>query len=74
MSDRLEDSSTEEVNRRLATAAAEAHAAEARVDWRAAGDAWRRYRLIADQGRSQDDLLAEGARLSKLAVDLAEQA
>jgi hypothetical protein len=48
-----------------------ARAAEARSDDAAAGEAWRRYRLIRDAARDPDELLAEGIALSKCAIDLA---
>ncbi|MGI8592848.1 MAG: hypothetical protein ACR2ML_00480 [Solirubrobacteraceae bacterium] len=56
---------------RLGATAEEARAAEQSGDWRAANDAWRRYRLIADAQRDPDDLLADGIRLSRLAIELA---
>ncbi|HWW66511.1 MAG TPA: hypothetical protein VNY83_00875 [Solirubrobacterales bacterium] len=56
---------------RLAEAAAMARAAEARRDERAAGEAWRRYRLIRDAGRDPEELLAEGIALSNQALALA---
>ena len=59
---------------RLSATAEEARAAEQSGDWRAANDAWRRYRLIADAQRDPNDLLADGVRLSKLAVELARSA
>jgi hypothetical protein len=55
---------------RLERAAAEAHAAQARGDTWAAGDAWRRYVLIADALRDPQELLDEGIALSKIAIDL----
>jgi hypothetical protein len=42
-----------------------AHLAEQRRDEPAAGEAWRRYRLIRDAARDPDDLLAEGIALSE---------
>ncbi|MDP9133519.1 MAG: hypothetical protein M3N56_01680 [Actinomycetota bacterium] len=51
-------------------AAAVARAAEARQDDWAAGDAWRRYRLIRDAARDPDELLAQGVALSQQAVEL----
>jgi hypothetical protein len=48
-----------------------ARAAEARRDERAAGEAWRRYRLIRDAGRDPEELLAEGIALSNQALALA---
>jgi hypothetical protein len=56
--------------RRLAHAAAEAHAATERGDPWAAGDAWRRYVLIEDALRDPQELLDEGVALSKVAIDL----
>ena len=56
---------------RLEEAGRAAHAAEARHDEAAAGEAWRRYRLIRDAGRDPDELLAEGIALSNLAIALA---
>ena len=56
---------------RLDEAGRAAHAAEARHDEAAAGDAWRRYRLIRDAGRDPDELLAEGVALSDQAIRLA---
>lgn len=60
--------------KRLAELAAEARAAEVRGDEWAAGDAWRSYELVRDAGRDPDELLAEGIALSRMALDLAEQA
>jgi hypothetical protein len=59
---------------RLRDAARIAHAAEARGDDAAAGEAWRRYRLIRDARRDPDELLAEGIALSKWAIGLAASA
>lgn len=56
---------------RLQAAAQAAHAAEARGDDAAAGEAWRRYRLIRDARRDPDELLAEGIALSNMAMELA---
>jgi negative regulator of sigma E activity len=56
---------------RLQEAARAAHAAEARGDDAAAGEAWRRYRLIRDARRDPDELLAEGIALSNMAMALA---
>jgi hypothetical protein len=56
---------------RLQEAARAARAAEARHDDVAAGEAWRRYRLIRDAGRDPDELLAEGIALSARAAELA---
>lgn len=56
---------------RLGDAARIAHAAEARGDDAAAGEAWRRYRLIRDAARDPDELLAEGVALSRWAIELA---
>ncbi len=55
----------------LAEAADAARAAEARHDDAAAGEAWRRYRLIRDAARDPDELLAEGVALSEQAARLA---
>jgi negative regulator of sigma E activity len=57
--------------KRLDEAAATARAAEARGEDNAAGDAWRRYRLIRDAARDPDELLAEGIALSLSAIELA---
>ena len=59
-----------EQQRRLAEAAAAAHAAEDRGDPFAAHDAWRRYVLIEDAQRDPQDLLDEGIALSNVAIDL----
>lgn len=59
--------------RRLDEAAAAAHAALDRGDHWAAGDAWRRYVLIEDAMRDPQELLDEGVRLSKVAIDLWQQ-
>jgi hypothetical protein len=59
---------------RLARITAEAHAAGARGDGWAVGEAWRRYELVRDAGRDPEDLLAEGIALSAIALDLADQA
>jgi len=56
---------------RLDEAARLAHAAEASGDDAAAGEAWRRYRLIRDGTRDPDELLAEGISLSTRAIELA---
>lgn len=56
---------------RLDDAAQSARAAEASGDDAAAGEAWRRYRLIRDGARDPDELLAEGISLSIRAIDLA---
>jgi hypothetical protein len=56
---------------RLRDAARTAHAAEARGDDAAAGEAWRRYRLVRDAGRDPEELLAEGIALSEWAIGLA---
>ena len=58
---------------RLARLASVAHAAEARGDGWAAGEAWRSYELVRDGGRDPDELLAEGVALSVMALDLAQQ-
>jgi len=57
--------------KRLDEAAATARAAEARGEDNAAGEAWRRYRLIRDAVRDPDELLAEGIALSLSAIELA---
>lgn len=59
---------------RLAELAEEARAAEKRGEGWAAGEAWRRYELVRDGGRDPDELLDEGIALSRMAVDLVEQA
>ncbi len=59
------------LKKRLDDAADAARAAEARRDDRAAGEAWRRYRLIRDAARNPDQLLAEGVALSNQALALA---
>ncbi len=74
MIERDDDRATEPASERLAATAEEARAAEQSGDWRAANDAWRRYRLIADTQRDPDDLLADGIRLSRLAIELARPA
>ncbi|MFL5816050.1 MAG: hypothetical protein ACJ76L_00460 [Conexibacter sp.] len=56
---------------RLQQAARDAHAAEARADFAAANEAWRRYRLIEDASRDPDELLAEGIALSQMGIELA---
>jgi negative regulator of sigma E activity len=48
-----------------------ARAAEACGEDEAAGEAWRRYRLIRDAARNPDELLAEGIALSRSAIELA---
>jgi negative regulator of sigma E activity len=48
-----------------------ARAAEASGEDAAAGEAWRRYRLIRDAARDPDELLAEGIALSLSAMELA---
>jgi hypothetical protein len=63
----------DERKQRLAELAASAHAAEARGDGWAAGEAWRRYELVRDAARDPDELLAEGIALSAMALDLARQ-
>jgi negative regulator of sigma E activity len=55
----------------LDEAAEVARAAEARGQDKAAGEAWRRYRLIRDAARDPDELLAEGVALSRSAIELA---
>jgi negative regulator of sigma E activity len=57
--------------KRLDEAAATARAAEALGEDNAAGEAWRRYRLIRDAARDPDELLAEGIALSLSAIELA---
>lgn len=57
--------------RRLNEACSAARAAEARGEDAAAGEAWRRYRLIRDAARDPDELLAEGIALSRSAIELA---
>jgi negative regulator of sigma E activity len=56
---------------RLDEAAKAARTAEACSEDHAAGDAWRRYRLIRDAARDPDELLAEGVALSLSAIELA---
>jgi len=56
---------------RLAEASRAARVAEASGEDAAAGEAWRRYRLIRDAARDPDELLAEGIALSRSAIDLA---
>ena len=56
---------------RLSAAAQQAGADE--DGWRA-GEIWRRYELVRDAGRDPEELLAEGIALSRLAIELAEQA
>ncbi len=58
---------------RLAGLAREASAAAERGDAAAAGDAWRRYRLVRDAQRDPDELLAEGIALSVMALELSRQ-
>jgi negative regulator of sigma E activity len=48
-----------------------ARAAEASGEDEAAGEAWRRYRLIRDAARDPNELLAEGIALSLSAMELA---
>jgi hypothetical protein len=55
--------------RRLEEASREAHAAEARGEDAAAGEAWRRYRLIRGASRDPDELLAEGIALSRSVIE-----
>jgi hypothetical protein len=57
--------------RRLDEASRVARAAEASGEDAAAGEAWRRYRLIRDAARDPDELLAEGIALSRSAMELA---
>lgn len=57
--------------RRLDEASRAARAAEASGEDAAAGEAWRRYRLIRDAARDPDVLLAEGIALSRSAIELA---
>jgi len=57
--------------RRLDEASRVARAAEASGEDAAAGEAWRRYRLIRDATRDPDELLAEGVALSRSAMELA---
>jgi negative regulator of sigma E activity len=58
-------------SRRLDEASRTARAAEASGDDVAAGEAWRRYRLIRDAARDPDELLEEGIALSRSAIELA---
>jgi negative regulator of sigma E activity len=57
--------------KRLAELAREAHVAEASGENAAAGEAWRRYRLVRDAVRDPEALLAEGVSLSRSAIELA---
>jgi negative regulator of sigma E activity len=57
--------------RRLDEVSRVARAAEASGEDAAAGEAWRRYRLIRDAARDPDELLAEGLALSRSAMELA---
>jgi negative regulator of sigma E activity len=57
--------------KRLDEASQAARAAEASDEDAAAGEAWRRYRLIRDAARDPDELLAEGIALSRSAMELA---
>jgi hypothetical protein len=57
--------SAETGGERLRRAAGEARAAEARDDFAAANEAWRRYRLVGDALRDPDDLIAEGIAISE---------
>lgn len=59
---------------RLRDLAAAATAASERGDGWAANELWREYELVRDGGRDPDELLAEGVRLSRMAIELAEQA
>lgn len=58
-------------SRRLDEASRAARAAEACGEDAAAGEAWRRYRLVRDAARDPDELLAEGIALSRCAIELA---
>jgi negative regulator of sigma E activity len=58
------------VTKRLDAAAREARVAEASGENAAAGEAWRRYRLIRDAARDPDELLAEGIALSRSAIEM----
>jgi negative regulator of sigma E activity len=58
-------------SRRLDDVSRAARAAEASGEDAAAGEAWRRYRLIRDAARDPDKLLAEGIDLSERAIELA---
>jgi negative regulator of sigma E activity len=60
-----------DAKQRLEEAALAAHDAEAREDFTAANEAWRRYRLIGDTLRDPDELLAEGVAISERARALA---
>jgi negative regulator of sigma E activity len=55
--------------RRLEEASRTARAAEAADEDGAAGEAWRRYRLIRDAARDPDELLAEGIALSRTMIE-----
>lgn len=67
----LETMSSQAPSSRLMQAARAARLAESRRDESAAGEAWRRYRLIRDAARDPDELLAEGVALSEQAIRLA---
>jgi len=54
---------------RLQEASRKARAAEASGEDVAAGEAWRRYRLIRDAARDPDELLAEGIVLSQIKIE-----
>jgi len=60
--------------RELERLAAAARDAGERGDGWHAGELWRSYELVRDAGRDPDELLAEGVALSRVAMDLAEQA
>lgn len=60
--------------RELERLAEEARKAGERGDGWRAGELWRRYELVRDAGRDPDELLAEGVALSRVAMELADQA
>ncbi len=59
---------------RLRDLAAAANAASERGAGWAANELWREYELVRDGGRDPDELLDEGVRLSRMAIELSEQA
>ena len=59
---------------RLKELATAANAASDRGDGHAANELWRKYELVRDAGRDPDELIADGLRLSRMAVELAAQA
>ena len=59
---------------RLEELAVAARDAADRGDGWKANELWRAYELVRDGGRDPNELLAEGVALSRMAVDLADQA